>query len=494
MRKKIFGAFAAMAVGAGAVSAQTPFPPYGGNAGSPYTNQPIPAMIPGGPNGAVLPQLNPGPGMIPPGADPAQMLPPNHQPVYPPPGPYAQTMYESPYTGGYGGGPGMEGGIPGPVAPRVWFKGDYLLMFLKPMPSNATLISTGLANPGGASDNGVLGQPTTVPLFGQNNYEFNAVSGFRLEGGFWGTADQRLGASVSAIYIAPSSVGFGAASAANGSPLLGRPIFNNNPNTVTVNGTAGGNDIALVANPGVGSGNIFAQVTSRLFGIDANALLNLYRAEPGCGGLAGWNLNFLTGYRYMELQESILVQSNTLLLAAVSYNNIVLPAGSNVGVQDSFSTLNRFNAGQVGLEASTQQGRWAFGMTGKAAFGVNTQRTVIQGGTTDYGANNFVGGVYANSSNIGTYISNKFAIGVDANATVGYMFTPRFMGTVGYNYVFLNNVVRAGNSLSQTVDPMTAPGYGSGGGVVPSVGSGAPNLMNDTFWMHGVNFGFSLTF
>ena len=38
-----------------------------------------------------------------------------------------------------------------------------------------------------------------------------------------------------------------------------------------------------MTNPGVGSGNIFAQVQSRFFSIEANAILNLYRADPGAG-------------------------------------------------------------------------------------------------------------------------------------------------------------------------------------------------------------------
>jgi hypothetical protein len=458
-----------------------------------YTNPPIPAMIQG-PNGAYAPQLNPGPGMIPPGADPSQMLPPNHQPVYPPPGPYAQTMYESPYPGGGGPGAGGPGGggfdMPGPVAPRVWFKGDYLLMFLSPQPNTNVLVTTGLNNPGGTTDNGVLGQPSTVSLFGQDNFHFPAASGFRLEGGFWGSDDQRIGASVSAFYIPPTSLQFYGQSGSNGSPLFGRPFNNINPNTATILGTTGGADNAIVSGAGFGTGNILAQVTSRFFGIDANAVVNLYRSEPGGNGCS---FNLTAGYRYMQLQESILIQSNTLLTAAVNYNNIPIAAGSNVAVRDYFDTRNQFNGAQVGFETQATRGRWVFSAYGKFAAGVNNQQILIEGNTSDGGANNFVGGVYANSGNIGVYKSNTFAMGADANATIGYQFTPRLAGTIGYNFVYLSNVARPGNAINPNIDPTTAPGVPNTAAATP-VGSPAFAINRDDFYMHGMNFGFSLTY
>lgn len=493
MRKKLFGAFVALTV-AGAATAQTPFPPYGGQAGSPYTNQPIPAMIPGGPNGAMVPQLNPGPGMIPPGADPSQMLPPNHQPVYPPPGPYGQTMYESPYPGGAGAGSGYGGGgAPGPVAPRVWFKGDYLLMFLKGQPSRTPLISTGLSDPG-VGQNGVLGQSSTIVLFGGDDFRFNPGSGFRLEGGFWGDDDQRVGASISSFYIPPTSQAFFSQSGTNGGLALGRPFFNINPNATTINGVAGpSGDIAPITQPGAASGNVIGKATTRFWGIDANAIVNLYRGDPANG--YGWSLNFLAGYRYMELQESILVQSNALLGADNTFNNVTILAGSNVAVRDYFATGNRFNGGQVGLESQANSGRWLFSAYGKVGFGVTSQRIQIEGTTSDGGANNFVGGVFANSTNIGTYTYSDFAITTDVNATIGYSFTPRLTGTIGYNFVFLGAVARPGDAINGNIDPVNSPGNPNIGTTTQGgTGGGFIRPTRDDFYMHGLNFGFNLTF
>jgi len=465
MRKKLLGLVTAWVAGAATSQAQ-------------YTNPPVPAMIPGGPNGSFAPQLAPGPGMLPPGADPRQMLPPNYQPTYPPPGPYAQTMYESPELARSGGGNN------GPVAPRIWFKGDYLLMFLKPQPSNNVLATTGVPNVG--ADNGVLGEATTISLFGQENFSSNPASGFRLESGFWGGADQRIGLDVSAFYIPPVSSKFDASSGTNGSPLLGRPFFNTNDNVGTINGNTSGPDLAPISAPGFGTGNISINVTSQFWGIDPNLIVNLFRSEPGG---SGWSLNFIAGYRYMRLQESILVRSNTVLAADTLYNNVNILAGSNVAVSDYFLTNNQFNGGQVGLETQASAGRWFFSATGKVAFGMTQRRITIEGSTSDGAANTFVGGVYANSANIGQYSSSQFAIATDVNGTLGFMLTPRLIGTVGYNFIFMGSVNRPGNSINSNIDPTTAPGVFAVGGVAP-VGAPALQSKQDDFWMHGVNFGF----
>jgi hypothetical protein len=88
------------------------------------------------------------------------------------------------------------------------------------------------------------------------------------------------------------------------------------------------------------------------------------------------------------------------------------------------------------------------------------------------------GGNYA-TLQTGSYGTNKFAVSPALQCNVGYQFTPCIRATIGYNFMFLSNVVRPGNQIDNTYDGIVHP-------LVP--------MVNTSYWTQGINLGLRVTF
>lgn len=478
MRKKILGAFAALSAVAGGAHAQSPTRPVAptpiGTVGS-YDSGMKDSMIrPANAevyNPAVPPPMPGGdPGM---GADPMMGL---GGPMYPPPGVYGQPPFEQPVLG--------EGAFDATTPAQFYLDGQYLLLFPESQPTQVPLLTTSAP-----SDFGRLGNATTTILAGnRNSLNLGTVSGFRLNGGLWRGGDQRVGVEIGALYQSPTSYTLFAQSSTQGIPLIARPFTN------STNGAASS---LIVSAPNSVAGSALIRATTEFYGIEANAMLNLFRTCPGECRL--WQLNLLGGYRYMELQEGLGMSTrSTILAGAVPAAGLVVGPPSSIEVRDQFNTLNRFHGAQVGLQSQFTSGRWYVGVTGKAAFGAMNQRLEIDGSTAlgnpiARTGSVTLGGLFANASNIGRYRTDQFAIVTDLNATLGFHFTSWLIGTVGYNFVHLSSVLRPGNQFNGQVDPSLVPAsalYGTAG----PAGRPPINLKQDDFFTHGLNFGFILRY
>jgi hypothetical protein len=132
---------------------------------------------------------------------------------------------------------------PPPVASRFWIEADYLLWSVKGDKLPA-LVSTGN-----------LGAPGTAVLFGDSAVNGRWRSGGQIKAGYWLDPQRSWGIEGSFFGLQDVSTGFNAAS--NGNAVLARPFFN----VLT-----GAQDTAVIASPGVGSGQIVISETSRLWG------------------------------------------------------------------------------------------------------------------------------------------------------------------------------------------------------------------------------------
>ena len=460
MRKKVLGTLAALALGAGGAPAQ-------------YTNPPIPPMLP---PGAVQP-----PAELPvPSGDPNALMP-NGQPVYPNGGPYGQAPYESPAlerTGLFGrGGRGGHGGA-GAGAPMIWFDGQYLLMFPKAQPLNFPLLTTSAP-----TDAGIVGRPTTVDL--QSQLDLGNASGFRLSAGFFRPSNTRLGGEIGGMYLAPTSNNVFVSSASNsgGVPVIARPFIT----------TGGAGSSIFVSFPNFAFGSALSRATTQFWGAEANSLINLYRTAEGDS--RHWVLNFIAGFRFNQLYETLDVTSRSTLLpgnTSVS-NGVGIAAPTSVEIRDTFTTRNSFYGGQAGFQSQFNSGRWYFGVTGKLGVGIIHQEIDVNGSTNAINTetqtvSNSVGGILSNASNIGTYRNDEFGLVTDLNASLGYQLTPWLATTIGYNFIHLNSVARPGNLFNGQVDAAQVPSSGQFGGT--STGRTNFNARQDDFFVHGLNFGF----
>jgi len=430
----------------------------------------------GGP-GMGMPGMG-GPGMGMPGMGGPGME--GGMPGYPPQGPYGQQNYSTPRLEGPAlGGAGLFSNARS--SPRYWVNSEYLLMFPRSQPLNQPLIIT--SAPAAAA---TLGPASTSVLYGAGDLSYGAASGFRISGGFFRPQDQRLGLELSALYIAPTSNDFFGRSGDNGVPTFGRPFFATDLNTPSS---------ILASFPTVVSGSILGRSTSRLWGIDANGLLNLYRTPPE--NLRAWTLNLVGGFKFLDLGERLNITSASTVLAGrtVPYAGITVPENTTLIVEDDFQATNRFYGGQAGFQSQYYGGRWYFGLTGKVGLGIMHQELSIDGTT---GQNNptvpiisqTIGGVYANPQNIGTYTNDAFGIITDLNATLGFNVTSWLTVTAGYNLIHMNSVVRPGNQIDGRIDSTVIPtsiNYGAAAGPRNNF-----RLRTTDYFIHGMNFGFNV--
>src|SRR5205823_2905649 len=118
---------------------------------------------------------------------------------------------------------------------------------------------------------------------------------------------------------------------------------------------------------------------------------------------------------------------------------------------DNFDTRNRFYGGQVGIQAQRTFGRAFVNATGKIAAG-NVHETVDVGGvsTLDFagvGTTFFPSGIYAQASNIGHHTRDQFTVVEELTAKVGLNITRNITAFAGYNFLYINDVLRPGNQV-----------------------------------------------
>jgi hypothetical protein len=478
MRKKLLGTIAALAAGAGGALAQSPAktvaPAAIGTVGAfdSGTTDPAVRLASGHSNPVVPPPLGgmdgvpPGGGL---GVDPMM----GGGPVYPPPGVQGGAAWdEPPITGGlFGGGPST-----------FYVDGQYLLLFPEKQPVGFPLLTSGSP---AAGEQGRIGSSTTIALAGnRGTLNLGSTSGFRINAGLWRPQDHRLGVDVGGLYMAPVSNTVFMRSSDQGIPVLARPFIS----TAT-----GAQSVLIASSPGIVSGDVASRATTTFWSIEANAMVNLYRSCPD--NCRSWTLNLLLGYRFAEHNETLSLSTRSTALPGrtLPYAGVTVGSPTTIEVRDQFDALNKFHGGQVGLQSQFTSGRWYVGATGKVAFGATNQRVIVDGTSAavnpiDGTSSQTLGGLFANSSNIGRYKTDQFAILTDVNATLGYNFTRWLTGTVGYNFIHLSAAARPGNMFNGQVDPALVPTSGTYG--TGANGSPVFQVRQDDFFVHGLNFGF----
>lgn len=511
MRRGLLGSIAALAAGAGTAWGQaSPPAPLGKPIGDAVT---APAVVPAGgagPNPVIMPPMAVGPANDPLGLGPTASQGPPPGPMWPPPGPYAAPLFQPPPPyptyGAYG------------QAPRFWFDGSYLLAFVSHQRVPYPLLNTGSPNQGG-----VLGLPTTIELIRAVDINYGAISGFRLQGGFYGDADRRFGAETGAIYT--EQAGHSRLFSANveapfnpaGIPLLARPYID----------TTLGPTSLVIGSPLFGPGSALLTTTTQLWGIHGGAVWNLYRSDPASKWFVSWDVS--GGYRFLQLHEDFVFQTSTSLSqfdlvpvfrpgpfgpVQVGFRieplpfpvaGIVTQSPASVSVRDSFVATNRFNGGYFATTGTVRYGMFSLTAMGRVAIGNMHQVLEIQGATAfAQPSQNFnlppfnqagsaFGGLYANPTNIGKFRNDEFAVIPEFSIDLGINLTRSVSIFAGYNFLYINKVARPGSQLNPVIDGTTVPynpNYGALGGT-----PGQTRLfVQDDFWLHAANFGLRIKY
>ena len=353
-----------------------------------------------------------------------------------------------------------------------WVSVDYLGLYASGM-QMPSLVTT---SPVGTSQflAGVL--PNATTLYGGNDNAFRDMqNGIRVRVGIWSAVRPNFGAEGEYFGFSEQAESFSANS--GGSPILARPFYNN---------ITGLQDSELVAFPGLLSGKVSVDATSRL---DAAAVRFRHilccstkaSCNPfDCGPVAAQSrIDATLGWRYLQLVEGLTISED---LTSLSVNN----PGSFL-IQDSFKTFNQFNGMGLGFQWTGRRGFWTLDTLMRTSVGISRQWLQIQGSTRsprDGAA--AIGGLLAQPGrNIGTYDRNEFAVVPELGATIGYQLTERLKLNFGYTGIYWSNVLRPGEQIDNTVNTNLLPPAIAGNAYM-----GQPFAVRSTdYWVQGFTAG-----
>lgn|GEM_PF-893544 len=358
-----------------------------------------------------------------------------------------------------------------PFRGRMFIRGEYLGWQMDPMDTPA-LVTT---NPAGTPRNqsGFIGGTDTSTLFGgELNDSFQ--SGFRVRGG-WYVDPSRFWA-IGGDYYELFGDGDSFSASSDGSRILGRPFYD----------IVGGQETAqFTAFPALVRGDISVDSNTKLrsFGINiqADAVNPPNHPSQSANGCAREpRVDWIIGYRNISLEDDLHFSENLTAL---------VPPGGIVNLRESFETDNDFQGIELGFVREVPFGRWWFETTSRVAVGNNSQQVKIAGNTRliEAGvAETFPGGLYAQRTNIGTYERDRFTVAPELGATIGFHVGPRFSLTAGYSFVYISNVVRAGDQIDTDINPGLLPVEAN-----PLTGPLRPRFIfrETDFYAHGLTVG-----
>jgi hypothetical protein len=360
--------------------------------------------------------------------------------------------------------------------PQTWGSVEYLLWWVKPGPVpiplvNTTIIPEDLARSvaaGGVTD------PLARTVFGDGSVDFGTSSGVRFVVGSWLDSCQETGFELSMFFLPQKSQGqsFLGGTGINAQPALTVPFNSVGPGAVV------GETSATIAGPFAGTavvGTISERMTTNFWGGDADMLFTLWKGEF-------WRFDAIGGFKFLDLYE-------TMDFATVVRTS---PFGST---SDQFRTTNTFYGGEIGGRVTAQMDRLGFQLAAKVGLGDNEQTVDIRGTSvapTDFGGAAGLGGLFAQSSNIGSTTHSRFGVVPQVNGTFSYDVNCHLKAYVGYNLVYWTNVVRPGNQIDRNINPNLAPVFGGG---IGGAGNMQPTRLNQEsdFWAHGVSLGLAVS-
>jgi len=377
----------------------------------------------------------------------------------------------------YGRGPGAL--LAGPWAglrgaPGRWTAhADLLLWWVSPA-SVPALVTT--SSP---AFNGVPGQGDTSVVFGNGSLPSSLHTGARFGGTYWFDDCHSWGLDASLFFLGRNGKEFVATT--DQYPLLARPF---------VNANQGVPFSEIVAAPGLAVGSVAVRSDTQLWGADVN-----FRRSLLCGPCS--KLDLLVGYRYLRLTDELTV-TETFNRTPGSLAAIGVPTALFGTVSDQFRTANNFHGVNLGLAGEMRRGRWTAEGRASVALGTVFQTVEVNGAQNIQfagGAGTATGGLLAlPGANIGTFGQNKFGVLPEAGLKLSYDVTPHWKLGVGYNFLYLNSVVRAGQQIDPVLDVNRIPNFPLPG-TIPALAATRPTvpLRTTDIFAQGVSFSVQYT-
>ncbi len=351
---------------------------------------------------------------------------------------------------------------------KLWVRAEYLLWLTDSLRTPALVSSS--PNGTAQADAGVLGVTGTSVPYGIRSINNDPHSGGRLRAGYWWGDAKKIG--VEGEYFALDEQTSSYQATSTGNPILARPYFDI---------LKGQQAAELIAFPNVIRGDVQATALTNLRSGGLWMRFDPLGTGSPCEACSDRRLNWVLGYRYMRLEDDLLIRENTVTLNT--------PNPTTSLVQDSFSTDNKFHGVEVGAVYEADRGPVFIEAMSKVAVGNNHQVVDVAGASQITQAavtQQLSGGLLAQRTNIGRSSRDEMAFVPQLGVTLGWRITRRLTLTAGYSSVYFSNVVRAGDQISTDLNPNLFPPE-----AVPFAGALRPEFAwrESDFWAHGLSFG-----
>ncbi len=337
---------------------------------------------------------------------------------------------------------------------RVWVGGGGLLWWIK----------DGWTPPLATAPDGTIG----------GMLDYGRFNGVRAETGIWFDDRHTSGMFLEGFALEQKSV---SATLTGMGPIV-RPLYNVLTNSAV--------DV-IVASPGVAFGRIDRDTSSRLWSASAGFVKNIAYCP------ATHTVDVFFGVRHLDLDETLQVRQETTALAGT-----LALAGAQVNalrITDRFDARNLFTGGEIGVRAEARLGPLFLAGCARVAVGPNHESINVFGRTEEIdGPRSALGGLLAvPGGNAGGQVTNRFAVVPAVNGTVGCQLTQNLRASIGYDFLYINDVARAGGQIDPTFNPRLVPAsllFGA------QSGPAAPRATTrrDDFYAHGVQFGLELRY
>jgi hypothetical protein len=346
---------------------------------------------------------------------------------------------------------------------RLWAVGEYLYWWTRGMnlPPLATTSLTGTPS----SQAGVLGNPATMVLFGDQTFHDDGQSGGRWTIGTWLDPAHCRGLEVGYLFLGEQSASFRAS--AGDFSILARPFFN-------VQNDAG--DARRIVFPDEITGQMAIDATTQFQAAHASYRVAVPRGSP-CRRVA-----YLFGYRFVELEDQLQVSENTQVLGGPL-------AGTRFALVDDFDTRNTFHGGEIGVVvAHDRAAGWSWETAVRVALGTSKSRVTVDGRTVTTTSTGDTAttpaGLLAQSTNIGTLEQSDFAAIPQLDLKLRRHWACGITASVGYTFLYWGDIARVGDQVDLGINTSQIPPGTLNGPARPALA-----LRETDFAAQGLSFG-----
>jgi hypothetical protein len=259
---------------------------------------------------------------------------------------------------------------------------------------------------------------------------------------------------------------------------------------------------SAIAGQPVSNGSVAIGSSLDLWGAGARARMRGFDCDDV-------ELGFSAGFRYLRLSETFQIDyaTNPTLASVPPFfgsptledylfmGGMVPGAGSRVWAQDRVSARNDFYGLDLGLDAKVEViPNLSLTISPRVAIGANRERldTSGWGRAVDSAGNSYSTpyGVFARPGVVGSRSETRFAVVPEVDLQFSYEITKNFELRLGYDFLFLSDMVWAGNQLSRSIN---APIDGFGAFSARPTGISRP-FETRTYWAQSFRAGINVRF